>query len=48
MTNYPLSWPAGWPRKTDSQRVEARFGRQDKRTVNYTNGTSTSWTTKKH
>ncbi|NSX14045.1 J domain-containing protein [Cupriavidus taiwanensis] len=47
MTNYPLAWPAGWPRKTDSQRADARFGRQDKRTVNYTNGTSLSWSTKK-
>lgn len=47
MTNYPLTWPTGWPRKTDSQRADARFGRQDKRTVNYTNGTSTSWRTKK-
>lgn len=47
MTNYPLTWPAGWPRKTDAQRADARFGRKDRRTVNYTNGGSTSWTTTK-
>ena len=47
ITNYPLSWPTGWPRKTDAQRADARFGRKDRRTVNYTNGASSSWTTTK-
>ncbi|AMR77625.1 hypothetical protein [Cupriavidus nantongensis] len=47
MTNYPLTWPAGWPRKTDAQRADARFGRKDRRTVNYTNGASSSYTTTK-
>ncbi|CAG9173237.1 hypothetical protein CURE108131_20795 [Cupriavidus respiraculi] len=47
MTNYPLSWPSGWPRKTDAQRADARFGRKDRRTVQYTNGASSSWTTTK-
>lgn len=47
MTNYPLAWPAGWPRKNDAQRADARFGRKDRRTVNYTNGASSSYTTTK-
>lgn len=46
-TAYPLAWPTGWPRKTDSQRADARFGRQQRSTVNYTNGTSASWSHKK-
>lgn len=47
MTNYPLAWPADWPRKNDAQRADARFGRKDRRTVNYTNGASSSYTTTK-
>lgn len=27
MTRYPLTWPAGWPRKALHQRAEARFSR---------------------
>ncbi|MGX6566825.1 hypothetical protein [Cupriavidus necator] len=43
MTNYPLTWPAGWPRKTDAQRTDARFNRKDRRTVKYSNGDSMSY-----
>ncbi len=47
MTNYPLAWPAGWPRKTDAQRADVRFNRKDRRTVKYSNGDSMSYSTAK-
>lgn len=46
-TAYPLSWPAGWPRKSDAQRADARFNRKARQTVNYTGGGSSSYVSSK-
>ncbi|MCA7086100.1 hypothetical protein K7G19_21140 [Cupriavidus sp. DB3] len=47
MTRYPLAWPTGWPRKTAAQRTEARFAKNDRRVVRYSDGGESSWITKK-
>lgn len=46
-TAYPLTWPAGWPRKTDAQRADARFNRKARQTINYSGGGSTSYLSSK-
>lgn len=46
-TAYPLAWPAGWPRKTDAQRADARFNRKARQTVNYSGGGSSSYLSSK-
>jgi len=43
ITKYPLAWPAGWPRKTDAQRAEARFGRGTTTEHRRSDGISTVW-----
>jgi len=47
ITRYPLAWPTGWPRKTDAQRAEARFGRGTSTEHRWSDGTSTVYRSKK-
>lgn len=46
-TAYPLAWPTGWPRKTDSQRADARFSRATTTEHRWSDGSKTTWRGKK-
>lgn len=47
MTNYPLAWPAGWPRKAEAQRADARFNRATTTEHRWSDGSKTVWRGKK-
>jgi hypothetical protein len=44
---YPLTWPDGWPRTPDFERVRARFNRTEKQYVAGVGGPGYSYNTKK-